>query len=78
MTSVLSIPIDYDTLEAAAQEKLSPEAYDYAAGGAGEGHSMDANRAAFLRWQILPRMLGDVSPARPLHPGVQHQPARLR
>ncbi len=56
-----ALPIDYDKLAAAAREKLSPEAFDYAAGGAGEGHSMDANRAAFLRWQILPRMLGDVS-----------------
>ena len=56
-----AIPIEYSELEAAAREKLSPEAFDYAAGGAGEGHSMDANRAAFKRWQILPRMLGDVS-----------------
>lgn len=52
---------DYAGLEAAAREHLSPEAFDYAAGGAGEGHSMDSNRDAFLRWQILPRMLGDVS-----------------
>jgi len=55
------IALEYSKLEAAAREKLSPESFDYAAGGAGEGHSMDANREAFLRWQILPRMLGDVS-----------------
>ncbi len=55
------LPIGYDDLEALAAERLSPEAFHYAAGGAGEGRSMAANRAAFDRWQILPRMLGDVS-----------------
>lgn len=55
------LPIEYEELEARAREKLSPEAFHYAAGGAGEGLSMRANRAAFERWQIVPRMLGDVS-----------------
>ncbi len=56
-----ALPIDYDDLEALAAERLSPEAFHYAAGGAGEGRSMTANRRAFDAWQILPRMLGDVS-----------------
>ncbi len=56
-----ALPIDYDDLERLAAERLAPEAFHYAAGGAGEGRSMKANRAAFDRWQILPRMLGDVS-----------------
>ena len=30
-----SIPIEYHKLEAAAKEKLPPESFDYAAGGAG-------------------------------------------
>ena len=56
-----ALPIDYDDLEALAAERLAPEAFHYAAGGAGEGRSMAANRRAFDAWQILPRMLGDVS-----------------
>ena len=56
-----ALPIDYADLQAQAKEKLPPEAYDYVAGGAGEGHSMRFNREAFDRWHILPRMLGDVS-----------------
>ncbi len=56
-----ALPIEYEALEARAREELSPEAFFYAAGGAGEGHSMRANRAAFDAWQIVPRMLGDVS-----------------
>ena len=55
------LPIEYEALEARARKAISPEAFDYAAGGAGEGQSMKANRAAFERWQIVPRMLGDVS-----------------
>jgi lactate 2-monooxygenase len=55
-----SLPLEYDLLEAKAKEALSPESFDYAAGGAGEGHSMDSNRAAFGDWQLVPRMLGDV------------------
>jgi len=55
------LPMSYGDLEAAAREKLPPEAYEYVAGGAGEGHSMRHNREAFDRWRILPRMLGDVS-----------------
>jgi len=56
-----ALPIDYADLEARSKEKLAPEAYEYVAGGAGEGHSMRFNREAFDRWHILPRMLGDVS-----------------
>ncbi len=55
------IPINYADLEARSKEKLPPAAYEYVAGGAGEGHSMRFNREAFDRWHILPRMLGDVS-----------------
>ena len=41
------LPIDYDDLEALARERLAPEAFHYAAGGAGEGRSIAANRRAF-------------------------------
>lgn len=38
---------NYDRLEASAKLRLAPEAYDYAAGGAGLERTAAANRAAF-------------------------------
>lgn len=55
------VPVDYHKLEEAALEKMSPQAAAYIAGGAGQGHSMRNNRLAFDRWQIVPRMMRDVS-----------------
>ncbi|MBA2764324.1 MAG: alpha-hydroxy-acid oxidizing protein [Thermoleophilaceae bacterium] len=55
------LPILYADLEARARETLKPEAYAYVAGGAGEGRTISANRAAFDRWRLVPRMLGDVT-----------------
>ena len=54
-------PVSYEALKAKAKEVLSPEAYDYLAGGAGSEDTMDANRAAFRCWRIVPRVLRDVS-----------------
>jgi lactate 2-monooxygenase len=54
------LPINPDALEAAAQGVMTPEAYGYVAGGAGVEVTMHANRAAFDRWQIVPRMLRNV------------------
>lgn len=54
-------PMTYEQLEEQACQRLSPEAYGYVAGGAGGEETMRANRAAFERWQIVPRMLRDVS-----------------
>src|ERR1700742_2767379 len=54
-------PITYDGLEAKAREVLPEAAYGYVAGGAGDEHTMRANRQAFDRWRIVPRMLRDVS-----------------
>jgi isopentenyl diphosphate isomerase/L-lactate dehydrogenase-like FMN-dependent dehydrogenase len=48
-------------LEERAREAMSPEAFAYVAGGAGTGATVRANRAAFDRWRIVPRMLRDVS-----------------
>ena len=56
-----SVPVPLDSLEANAKEILSPRAYDYVAGGAGGEDTMRANREAFYRWRIVPRMLRDVS-----------------
>ncbi|MEP7090051.1 MAG: alpha-hydroxy-acid oxidizing protein [Nocardioidaceae bacterium] len=56
-----SVPTDAAELERAARRHCSRRAWAYVAGGAGEGATMTANRAAFDRWQILPRMLRDVT-----------------
>jgi isopentenyl diphosphate isomerase/L-lactate dehydrogenase-like FMN-dependent dehydrogenase len=55
------LPTSYAGLEESAREKLSDEAFGYVAGGAGEEITVRANRAAFDRWRIVPRMLVDVS-----------------
>jgi lactate 2-monooxygenase len=54
------IPLDAGRLEATAKERMRPEAFDYVAAGAGNEHTVAANRAAFDRWRIVPRMLRDV------------------
>src|SRR5258705_5445319 len=56
-----SVPVPLDLLEAKAKEILPPCAYDYVAGGAGGEDTMRANREAFYRWRIVPRMLRDVA-----------------
>jgi isopentenyl diphosphate isomerase/L-lactate dehydrogenase-like FMN-dependent dehydrogenase len=56
-----SVPTDYATLERKAKRKASAIGWAYAAGGAGDGATMRANREAFERWRIVPRMLRDVS-----------------
>jgi lactate 2-monooxygenase len=52
---------DLSGLEDAAREVLAPQAFGYVAGSAGSGSTARANRAAFERWRIVPRMLRDVS-----------------
>jgi isopentenyl diphosphate isomerase/L-lactate dehydrogenase-like FMN-dependent dehydrogenase len=56
-----SVPVPLHLLEQEAKEILAPRAYDYVAGGAGGEDTMRANREAFYRWRIVPRMLRDVS-----------------
>ena len=56
-----SVPVPLDALEEKAKDILPPRAYDYVAGGAGGEETMRANREAFYRWRIVPRMLRDVS-----------------
>ncbi|MFI1382605.1 alpha-hydroxy-acid oxidizing protein [Embleya sp. NPDC020886] len=53
-------PTDAGALEAAAGERLDPGPRGYVLGGAGGGATMRANRAAFERRRIVPRMLRDV------------------
>lgn len=54
-------PLAPEELEAQARAVLPPQAYVYVAGGAGREDTVRANRDAFLRWRILPRLLRDVS-----------------
>jgi lactate 2-monooxygenase len=56
-----AVPVPLDLLEQKAKEILAPRAYDYVAGGAGGEETMRANREAFYRWRIVPRMLRDVA-----------------
>lgn len=56
-----TVPSDFAALERAARRKCSAKAWAYVAGGAGEGRTMAANREAFDRWEIVPRMLRDVA-----------------
>src|SRR3954468_23460475 len=55
------LPVSYEALERKAQEVMKPEAFAYIAGGAGAETTMQNNIAAFNKWQIVPRMMGDVS-----------------
>ncbi|TDE97204.1 lactate 2-monooxygenase [Occultella glacieicola] len=55
------VPVGAVALEAAARKALSPEAFAYLAGGAGDERTVAANLAAFDRWQVWPRPLRDVS-----------------
>jgi isopentenyl diphosphate isomerase/L-lactate dehydrogenase-like FMN-dependent dehydrogenase len=53
--------LDWRRLEQDAYNLLRRGPRGYNAGGAGLGETMRANREAFDRWRILPRMLRDVS-----------------
>jgi lactate 2-monooxygenase len=55
------LPVAVGALQELARERLTPEAYGYVAGGAGAELTMAANLEAFEHWQIVPRMLRDVS-----------------
>jgi lactate 2-monooxygenase len=56
-----SIPVDWGELEGRAEAAMEQRAAAYVFAGAGTGATMRANRAAFERVRIVPRMLRDVS-----------------
>jgi len=58
---ISTVPFTFAELEQRAREKLSPGAFGYVAGGAGAEDTMRANREAFHRWRLVPRMLRDAS-----------------
>lgn len=59
-----SVPVSFEELEKEAKKKMSPEAFDYIAGSAGSEITTYNNQRAFNDWQIVPRMMGDVSKRR--------------
>ncbi len=54
------VPVDVARLERRARRRMSGDAFAYVATGAGNERTVAANRAAFDRWRIVPRMLRDV------------------
>ena len=55
-----AFPVAIEALEDQARAALRPEAAAYLFGGAGGEETLQANRAAFRRWQLVPRMLRGV------------------
>ena len=55
------VPTAARALQRRARERLGARAYSYVAGGAGDEGTQRANRAAFDRWAVVPRVLRDVS-----------------
>lgn len=53
--------VGYQRLRERARDVMTREAFDYLDGGAGGGSTMNANRTAFDRWHIVPRMLRGVT-----------------
>lgn len=54
------VPVEPARLAAAARRRLSPAAWAYLAGGAGQQQTARANLDAFARHRLVPRMLVDV------------------
>lgn len=55
------MPTAVRALQAKAKQALNARAYAYVAGGAGDEVTQRANRTAFDRWAVVPRVLRDVS-----------------
>jgi 4-hydroxymandelate oxidase len=53
--------LNLESLEPAARDRLEPSLYDYIAGGSGDEWTLRESRAAWNRWQLLPRMLRGVA-----------------
>jgi isopentenyl diphosphate isomerase/L-lactate dehydrogenase-like FMN-dependent dehydrogenase len=55
------VPTAVRALQVRAKQALNARAYSYVAGGAGDEVTQRANRAAFDKWAVVPRVLRDVS-----------------
>ncbi|MGG1662313.1 alpha-hydroxy-acid oxidizing protein [Brevibacillus sp. NRS-1366] len=56
-----SLPISIEDWEQKAREILPDGPFDYIAGGSGAEETLAANRTAFSKWAIVPRMMRDVT-----------------
>jgi lactate 2-monooxygenase len=56
-----AVPVSFQALEERARAAMPAKAFAYVAGGAGSERTIGANREAFERWRIVPRVLRDVS-----------------
>jgi len=56
-----AIPVAAHLLEKRARKVMSRKGFAYVAGGAGLESTIEANRAAFERWRIVPRILQNVA-----------------
>jgi 4-hydroxymandelate oxidase len=70
------LPINVHEYQERAQAVLSPMAYGYFAGGAGDEVTLRANRQAFDQWRLLPRVLRGVKEIR-LEASVLSQPISM-
>ena len=61
-----TLPFDWRAVQAAAEAVMTPGAVGYVSGGAGAEDTMRANREAFDRWRLLPRMLRGIPAERDL------------
>lgn len=52
--------VDARDYEAAAESAVPVPAWTYVSGGAGRGEAVAANRAAFSRWAVVPRLAKDM------------------
>ncbi len=59
-------PFGWREVQAAAEQVMTPGAVGYVSGGAGAEDTMRANREAFDRWRLLPRMLRGIPAERDL------------
>ena len=55
------LPMTYAALQDAAEQAMTPRAFGYVAGSAGQESTARANAEAFERWRIDPRMLREVA-----------------
>jgi len=59
-------PFDWRSVQAAAEQVMTAGAVGYVSGGAGAEDTMRANREAFDRWRLVPRMLRGIPAERDL------------
>ena len=61
-----TLPFGWRDVQAAAERVMTPGAVGYVSGGAGAEDTMRANREAFDRWRLVPRMLRGIPAERDL------------